>query len=181
MSHFLSNRNIAQACHRMHQLMNAGWPLEGKPGCRPATVVVWCHHQHVSRESRLWASLFVTGVNTGLSLQRSNQGKKKPINIKMLTLNLLCSTGNMIQYSVMACVGKESKKSGECVYIYVYISGPPRWCSGKESTCQAGDVGLIPGSERPPGEGHGNSFQYSSGESHGQRSLVQQYFNRNFF
>ena len=34
MSHFLSNRNIAQACHRMHQLMNAGWPLEGKPGCR---------------------------------------------------------------------------------------------------------------------------------------------------
>ena len=69
----------------------------------------------------------------------------------------------------------------ENVCIYVYIPGPPRGCSGKGSSCQAGDVGLIPGSERPPGEGHGNSLQYSSGESHGQRSLVQQYFSRNFF
>ena len=40
----------------------------------------------------------------------------------------------------------------------------PRWLSGKESTCQAGDAGdpgLIPGSERSPGEGHGNLLQYS--------------------
>ena len=26
----------------------------------------------------------------------------------------------------------------------------------KESTCNAGDPGSIPGSERSPGEGHGN-------------------------
>ena len=33
--------------------------------------------------------------------------------------------------------------------------------SGKESTCKAGDVGSIPGSERSPGGEHGNSLQYS--------------------
>jgi len=33
--------------------------------------------------------------------------------------------------------------------------------SGKESTCNAGDTGSIPGSERPPGEGNGNPLQYS--------------------
>ena len=32
---------------------------------------------------------------------------------------------------------------------------------GKESACQAGDSGLIPGLGRPPGGGHGNPLQYS--------------------
>ena len=41
------------------------------------------------------------------------------------------------------------------------ISGLPRWLSVKESACQAGDVGLNPGSGRSPGEGNGNSLQYS--------------------
>ena len=44
---------------------------------------------------------------------------------------------------------------------------------GEESTCKAGDLGLIPGSGRSPGEGNGKPFQYSlPGESHGQRSLA---------
>ena len=33
--------------------------------------------------------------------------------------------------------------------------------NGKESTCNVGDLGLIPGSGRFPGEGHGNPLQYS--------------------
>ena len=37
----------------------------------------------------------------------------------------------------------------------------PRWLSDKESTSQAGSVGLIPGSGRSPGEENGNSLQYS--------------------
>ena len=40
----------------------------------------------------------------------------------------------------------------------------PRWLSGKESTCNAGDardVGSIPGSGRSPGEGNGNPLQCS--------------------
>ena len=36
-----------------------------------------------------------------------------------------------------------------------------RWSlSGKESACNAGDLGLIPGSGRFPGEGNSNPFQY---------------------
>ena len=40
----------------------------------------------------------------------------------------------------------------------------PWWLSGKESACNAGntgDVGSIPGFGRSPGEGNGNSLQYS--------------------
>ena len=32
---------------------------------------------------------------------------------------------------------------------------------GKGSACNAGDLGLIPGSGRSPGEGNGNPLQYS--------------------
>jgi len=32
---------------------------------------------------------------------------------------------------------------------------------GKESACNAGDTGLIPGSGSSPGEGNGNPLQYS--------------------
>ena len=35
------------------------------------------------------------------------------------------------------------------------------WAQGKESTCQAEDLGSIPRSERAPGGGHGNPLQYS--------------------
>ena len=41
------------------------------------------------------------------------------------------------------------------------VFGLPRWLSGKESSCQAGDLGSIAGSGRCPGEGNGNPFQYS--------------------
>ena len=42
--------------------------------------------------------------------------------------------------------------------------GNPRWCSGKESICIAGDArgaGLTPGLERSPGVGNGDPLQYS--------------------
>ena len=43
-----------------------------------------------------------------------------------------------------------------------YLSmGLLRWLSGKESTCQAGDLGSIPESGRSPGEGNGTPLQYS--------------------
>ena len=41
---------------------------------------------------------------------------------------------------------------------FLYFPGSP---DGKETACNAGDLGLIPGSGRPPGKGNGNSFQYS--------------------
>ena len=43
--------------------------------------------------------------------------------------------------------------------------GFPGGSAGKESTCNAGDMGLIPGLGRSPGEGKGYSFQYSGLEN----------------
>ena len=37
----------------------------------------------------------------------------------------------------------------------------PGGSDGKESACNMGDLSLIPGSERSPGEGNGNLLQYS--------------------
>ena len=34
----------------------------------------------------------------------------------------------------------------------------PRWLSGEESSCQAGDTGSVPGWGGFPGEGNGNPF-----------------------
>ena len=39
--------------------------------------------------------------------------------------------------------------------------GFPGGSDGKESACNAGDQGSIPGSGRSPGEGNGNALQYS--------------------
>ena len=36
------------------------------------------------------------------------------------------------------------------------MGGLPRWLNGKESACQAVNVGLIPGLGRSPGGGNGN-------------------------
>jgi len=39
--------------------------------------------------------------------------------------------------------------------------GFPGGSEGKASTCNAGDLGSIPGSGKSPGEGNGNPLQYS--------------------
>ena len=39
--------------------------------------------------------------------------------------------------------------------------GFPHSSVSKKSACNAGNLGLIPGSERSPGEGNGNPLQYS--------------------
>jgi len=41
-------------------------------------------------------------------------------------------------------------------FLYVFPGGS----DGKVSTYNAGDLGLIPGSRRSPGEGNGNPHQY---------------------
>ena len=43
--------------------------------------------------------------------------------------------------------------------------GFPRGSTGKEFTCNVGDLGLIPGLGRSPGEGKGYPFQYSGLEN----------------
>ena len=49
---------------------------------------------------------------------------------------------------------------------------PTGGSDGKESACNVGDLGSIPGLGRSPGGGHGTPLQYSCLENpHGQRSL----------
>ena len=45
------------------------------------------------------------------------------------------------------------------------MDGFPGGSDGKESACNAGDPGSIPGSGRSPGEGNGNPLQYSCPEN----------------
>ena len=48
------------------------------------------------------------------------------------------------------------------LYLYICIyTGFPRGSDGKESACNVGNLGWIPGLGRSPGGGHGNPLQYS--------------------
>ena len=44
---------------------------------------------------------------------------------------------------------------------FVCVLSFPGGSDGKESACKVGDLGLIPGLGRSPGEGNGNPLQYS--------------------
>ena len=48
-----------------------------------------------------------------------------------------------------------------CLLPSRYLMGIQVGSRGKESTYNAGDAGLSPGSGRSPGEGNGNPLQYS--------------------
>ena len=69
--------------------------------------------------------------------------------------------------------GKEKGQPSWCLFFFLICFllgysrlGLPRWLSGKGSTCNAGDVGLIPGSEKCPRR------KCLPGKSHRHRSLA---------
>ena len=49
--------------------------------------------------------------------------------------------------------------------MWSFESGFPGSSAGKESTCNVGDLGSIPGLGRSPGEGNSYSLQYSGLEN----------------
>ena len=59
------------------------------------------------------------------------------------------------------------------VTMIVLYLGVPGGSDGKESACDVGDLGSIPGSGRSPGEGNGNPFQYSCLENPMDRGACQ--------
>ena len=66
---------------------------------------------------------------------------------------------------------REAKVTGGSE-IEVCAKGFPSSSAGKGSSCNAGDLGLIPGLGRFPRGGHGSPLQYSYLETpHGQSSL----------
>ena len=68
---------------------------------------------------------------------------------------------SVVGYSPWGC--KESDTT-ERLHLYIYM-GFLGGSDGKESACNAGDLGLIPGWGRSPGEGNGNPLQYSGLEN----------------
>ena len=71
---------------------------------------------------------------------------------------------------------KKKKEKRDCLCILVTLhpsltmifrdgvypcEGLLQWLSGKESACNAGDLGSVPGSGKSPGGGHSNPLQYS--------------------
>ena len=58
-----------------------------------------------------------------------------------------------------------SVKSGVPLYSSVGLLGFPCHLAGKQSVCNAGDLGSIPGLGRSPGEGKGYPLQYSGLEN----------------
>ena len=62
----------------------------------------------------------------------------------------------------LICSFKEPCEVGIVLRLrYVKTVFKTWWLGGKESVCQAGDVGLISELGRSPGEGNGNPLQYS--------------------
>ena len=49
--------------------------------------------------------------------------------------------------------------------VMMVMRGFPAGSDGKESACNAGDLGSIPGSDRSPGDGNGYPLQYSCPEN----------------
>ena len=56
--------------------------------------------------------------------------------------------------------------------LFHFFMSFPGGSDSKESACNAGDLGSVPGSGKSPGEGNGNLLQYLPGKYYGQRSLV---------
>ena len=59
------------------------------------------------------------------------------------------------------------------VILGVMVEGFPGGSNGKESACNAGDPGSIPGLGRSPGGGNGNPLQYSCLENSMDRGAWQ--------
>ena len=71
----------------------------------------------------------------------------------------------MLQRSYPMGSSNENGQQGSWISSAVategFIRGFPGSSDGKESACNAGDPGLIPGWGRSPGGGRGNPLQYS--------------------
>ena len=95
------------------------------------------------RDTEQWVKCYLTGRD--LEDWRSEKGERL---ILFLTLNSTLSD----MYTVTLAF------FGVCLHS-------PYSSDGKESACNAGDLGLIPGLGRPSGEGNGNPLQCSCLES----------------
>ena len=112
------------------------------------------------REWDTWISSVVQPVSKVRLISRVLSGTLASVlSGKFLLLYPAVRVGGALLTSLFRTSDRKSH-AAVCVFC-VLFNWFPRWLSSEESACQAGDMGSIPGSGRPPGERNGNPLQYS--------------------
>ena len=94
-----------------------------------------------------------------------------PINCGLCGWHIVLIMTSCMLRTASRCMCK--KKTVQSATISRIVKGFPRGSDGKESTCNAGDLGSISEWGRSPGERNGQpTAVFLCGELHGQRSLV---------
>ena len=89
---------------------------------------------------------------------QSSGGKK--VNVKWSCIQDVLNT-KKTEYADELALGFKRKSGIRNIPQVNSDMGNPQWLSGKESTCNQGNAGLIPRWERSPGEGNGIPLQCS--------------------
>ena len=79
----------------------------------------------------------------------------------------------LYEVQTSASVDKVSLDTVSTACLHIVYGSVPGGSDGKGFACHVGDLGLIPGSGRSPGEGNGYPFQYSCLESSVDRGAWQ--------
>ena len=108
--------------------------------------------------------------DTGMTAREWNNTSKMLSSLFCTVILFLCFLAGLLPFLNYT---PELFQEGFCWWVLVKL-GFPSGSRGKESTCNAGNAGLIPGSGRSPGRGY--AWQptpvFLPGKSYGQRSLV---------
>ena len=120
---------------------------------RPLSPIL-CPGKRVSLEFLLPAAAALFGIGVTLRWKLDVEEDKNPGNL--LRKRLPMSFGSPCQPTCYF----QSPQAVDFVFC-PYLLGFPYGSVGKESACNAGNPGSIPGSGRSPGEGNGNPLQYS--------------------
>jgi len=95
---------------------------------------------HETLQGWLWGN---TGATLGTVPFSVNNGKKTFFSLILFSIGIIYTHTQVL------------------LFLSVWYMGFPGGLGGKESTCNAGDLGSTPGLRRSPGGGHGNPLQYS--------------------
>ena len=110
---------------------------------------VLSHFSHVQLFATLWTVAHQSPQSVGFSWQEYWNG-------------LLCpALGDLSDPGIKPSSLKSPALGAGSLPLAPPVMGFPGGSDGKESVCNAGDPRLIPGSGISPGEGNGNSLQYS--------------------
>ena len=130
-------------CHFPLQCMKVKSESEVAPSCPT-------QRPHGLQPTRLLCPWDFPGKSTGVGchclLRQSCLGGGKWLDIRKIMIETVKQTNKTDNYKFKDAIT---------------MHGLLRWLSGKESTCNSGNVDSISGSRTSPGEGNGHPLQYS--------------------